>query len=453
TDWEKFTYVTAGAWGLSQDKDAMYVPYAKEGIKGGDCYVGTYPPVPVKEFFSMTAYNQDKYLMANEDNIVSSAQGLITNDDGSFTVYFGGPDCRAEGQNYIYTPEDNWSFLIRAYGPDVEAFKAYEVPELKATLKTVTPENYVVAETDWNFAGQQAQAPINTWTHNAPATKDNQTIIRSNADVVYSLALVDVSGGATLTVPKRESGALQMIHYIDENHLTHGVIYAGESVTLTPDDLTGGEYVYILARTRITGDMAETNAAQHAMIIDAKSAKPYQSKGFDPAEVVAFRDKLNVSMFSGEAFGEGALDASRAFGTTLADVDYKDYYYAAAAGWGGLPPQHAQYTPSVVEQGSAAKCQTIAFPKPNLDFENGGFFSLTTYNAESWIAEDNFYIGHEDMLDNGDGTLSIDFNCDTSHSVTVGQGWNGTFRFYKPVDTNETVDFVNNLMTIGVQMK
>jgi hypothetical protein len=106
----------------------------------------------------------------------------------------------------------------------------------------VTAENYVQAETDWNFAAQQAQAPINTWTHKDRVTAENQTIIRSNADVVYSLALVDVSEGATFSIPKRENGALQMIHYIDENHLTHGVIDAGESVTITPDDLTSGNY-------------------------------------------------------------------------------------------------------------------------------------------------------------------------------------------------------------------
>ena len=92
----------------------------------------------------------------------------------------------------------------------------------------VTEDNYIQAETDWNFAGQQAQAPINTWTHNDVVTEKNQTIIRSNADVVYSLALVDVSEGATFSIPDRANGELQMIHYMDENHLTHGVIYAGE---------------------------------------------------------------------------------------------------------------------------------------------------------------------------------------------------------------------------------
>ena len=89
-------------------------------------------------------------------------------------------------------------------------------------------------------------------TLNDRVTEENQTIIRSNADVVYSLALVNVSEGATLSIPERSSGALQLIHYMDGNHLTHGVIYAGESVTITADDLTGGDYVYILARTQIS---------------------------------------------------------------------------------------------------------------------------------------------------------------------------------------------------------
>ncbi len=131
TDWEKFTYVTAGAWGLSPDHTAMYKPYTLDDIKGGKCYTATYPAVPVKAFFSITVYGQDKFLMADHDNIVSSNQKAIVNDDGSFTVVYGNMDCRVKGQNFLYTPDDNWSFLMRAYKPDVEKFKTYSMPEIK----------------------------------------------------------------------------------------------------------------------------------------------------------------------------------------------------------------------------------------------------------------------------------------------------------------------------------
>lgn len=320
---------------------------------------------------------------------------------------------------------------------------------VQSTTIPVTIENYVQAETDWNFAAQQAQAEINTWTHNEVVTEDTQTIIRSNADVVYSLALVDVSEGVSFFIPERESGALQLIHYMDENHLTHGVIYAGQTVHVMPEDLSGGEYVYILARTKVTDDLEETESAQRSMVIDAKSARPYQAKGFDAGEVEAFRNKLINEITTGQA----SVDGSKAFGATLEDVEINDYRYAAALGWGGLPSEHAQYTPFVNGQGSDAECQTITIPKPNLDYEHGGFFSLTTYNAESWLEGDNFHIPHERMLDNSDGTLSIDFNCDTPHSVTVSDGWNGTFRLYKPIDPDETLADVNHLTTIAIESK
>lgn len=131
TDWEKFTYVTAGAQGLSKEENAMYIPYAQKGLKGGNCYVATFPHISVKEFFSVTAYNQNNFLMSNENNVVSSARGVQTNKDGSFTVHFGGANCKKETQNYLFTPEDNWAILVRAYRPDVEAFKAYVMPEIK----------------------------------------------------------------------------------------------------------------------------------------------------------------------------------------------------------------------------------------------------------------------------------------------------------------------------------
>ncbi len=129
-DWEYFTYVTAGAWGLSEDETAMYAIGAPQDAKGGQCYTATFPPVPVKAFYSITLYGPDNYLMTDEDNIVSSNRGVVNNDDGSFTVAFGAEDCRDLAPNFAKTTKDGWSLLLRAYRPDVEAFKAYAMPEI-----------------------------------------------------------------------------------------------------------------------------------------------------------------------------------------------------------------------------------------------------------------------------------------------------------------------------------
>jgi len=130
-DWEFFTYVTAGGWGLSADENAMYLPHAPANAKGGSCYTATFPPVPVKAFFSITVYGPEKYLMSNENNIVSSNRGVVTNDDGSFRVAFGNKECASLAPNFAYTPEDGWSLLLRAYRPEVEAFRSYKMPEIR----------------------------------------------------------------------------------------------------------------------------------------------------------------------------------------------------------------------------------------------------------------------------------------------------------------------------------
>jgi hypothetical protein len=131
-DWERFTYATAGAWGLSEDRYAMYLPYNLEDAKKDVCYDATYTQPKVGQFWSITAYNNEKYLMSNVRNIINTGN-VVLNDDDTFTVHFGPESCkhRKDVKNFILTTEDNWGFLMRAYEPDVKAFKAYKVPEIK----------------------------------------------------------------------------------------------------------------------------------------------------------------------------------------------------------------------------------------------------------------------------------------------------------------------------------
>lgn len=313
---------------------------------------------------------------------------------------------------------------------------------LSAQENDVTMDNYVVAESDWYFNNQQANAPVNTFVHNGPVSKDAQDVIRSNRDVMYSLAVVDISKGATLTVPPRAD--FQIIHVMDENHLSHFVIKAGESRTITPEDVTGGTHVYLLARTKITDDLEESLAAQRAMKIEANSAVPYTAKGFRSEDVEAFRNELV------QEFAEGKVEIieHESFGATMDDVDPTSYIYAAAVGWGGLPADTAQYLSAVAGQGDAS-CQRYTLPKPNLDWAGGGFFSLTTYDTAGWIVEDDFYIGHENMQDDGD-SYSIYLNCsDQPNSLTVQEGWTGIVRMYLPVDVQENIDYIESVRGIA----
>jgi hypothetical protein len=130
TDWQTFTYATAGAWGLSADENAMYAIGGPTDAKVDVGYVATFPKVPAEAFFSITAYGPKKYLMGDADNVVGSQHGVKLESDGSFKVAFGSEKFRRLAPNFLATPEDGWNILIRAYKPDVAAFKAYRVPTI-----------------------------------------------------------------------------------------------------------------------------------------------------------------------------------------------------------------------------------------------------------------------------------------------------------------------------------
>jgi hypothetical protein len=302
----------------------------------------------------------------------------------------------------------------------------------------VTKENYVIAESDWYFSGVQNKVGVNTWMHDDPVSKDNQQVIRSNRDVVYSIAIVDVSEGATFIVPN--SNEFQLIHIIDEAHLFHQVVLNGETLHVTADDIEG-EYVYLLARTRDNGNFKDTKARQAQLRFEAKANRPYPSKGFDENEVIAFREMLVNEINSGKVKVEG----HNAFGKTMDDVDPHNYLYAAAYGWGGLPMTTAQYVPVQVKSN---KCQRWTVPKPDLNWENKAFMSATFYGSDGWIEEEDFYIPHTDMASTED-TFSFTTNCKKGPgNATVESGGNFLIRMYLPNDpaaVKKTADAISRI--------
>jgi len=134
--WEKWTYTITAGYGLAPENASMYSVFSPKGTKGNVCYEASFDKVPAKAFFSLTAYNFDKYMMSDKYNIISSNRpNLITRSDGGFDVIFGGMECKKiadeRGVNFMYTPDDGWSCLLRAYRPDVEKMYNYKMPELK----------------------------------------------------------------------------------------------------------------------------------------------------------------------------------------------------------------------------------------------------------------------------------------------------------------------------------
>ena len=115
----------------------------------------------------------------------------------------------------------------------------------------VNVDNFVRAETNRMFAGLYADAGgVNTWFHHrTPASVDHQTVIRMNRDTLYSFAVVDISDGATLTVPEHGDRYVSVMivnqdHYINEIFHDPGVYELSVDRHETP-------YVFVAARVLV----------------------------------------------------------------------------------------------------------------------------------------------------------------------------------------------------------
>ena len=90
----------------------------------------------------------------------------------------------------------------------------------------VTAENFARAETNQMFVSLIAQAGgINRWHHSRqPTPIDQQPVVRMNRDTLYSLAVVDISEGATVTLP--DAGARYLsVMVVNEDHFINDVFH------------------------------------------------------------------------------------------------------------------------------------------------------------------------------------------------------------------------------------
>ncbi|PJJ57755.1 uncharacterized protein DUF1214 [Mumia flava] len=306
------------------------------------------------------------------------------------------------------------------------------------TGEAVTLDNFAHAETAHYFTEQLAKAPVNEYFHNrVPVDVENQVIIRSNVDLIYSYAVVDVTERATVSLAPSEEYAVDQI--IDENHYVVGVVYPGETLTLTDDDLSGGTHVYILGRTATTSGVERAHELQDRRRIDAATAHPYTPPVYDHDSLVAMRRQIEAR--AAEA------DFSLGFGTPESTTPLQ-HALAAELGWGGLPPQHAQYF-----QGRAVStgCDSWTFDVPPLDYEHNGYFSVIKYDDAGWLDVDRPGFSDTELERNPDGTITIwfgDERCAGKPNVIEtreGQEFFHGIRLYRPRDVDETRAFIERL--------
>jgi hypothetical protein len=107
----------AAGWGGLPRTAAMYLLDSVDQNDGKTPYAVTVKDVPVDAFWSITVYNADGYLEANELGVNSYNNfSAEPNEDGSITIHFGGD---SGSVNYLPITE-GWNYAVRMYQPRQE---------------------------------------------------------------------------------------------------------------------------------------------------------------------------------------------------------------------------------------------------------------------------------------------------------------------------------------------
>ena len=189
---------------------------------------------------------------------------------------------------------------------------------------------------------------VNKFDHGRePATPKTQKIVRSQSDMLYSHGVFDASEGLKITMPEKMTG-YHSVHVFDGVHSQVAVVYAGETLTITPDQIsTSDKHVYAMMRTSTDRGLDIANKAQDLVKMEAASSRPYVGPGYDMVQLEQAKRVLAGAVPAGLVKARTAYAEEMVPDTAIlkeaSDIEKYHYIMSSLLGWGLMPNEHAYY--------------------------------------------------------------------------------------------------------------
>jgi len=272
--------------------------------------------------------------------------------------------------------------------------------------KKVTPESYPTDETSRQILKSQSLVGVNKFAHKRQLTPtDKQPVVRMNRDTYYSMAVVDVSEGASITMPKIPEGKYMSVQPVTEDHRIQAMRYGSGTFELKTHT---GSHLYLIIRLDATFTEEEVKEIQDQMSIEANSDKLFATLPVNKESFIAVEEALKAKMPA--VIKRDGVNALKGMFTDPLDESNQlftkeKYQLGAALGWGG-----AQMVDNIYELSgnySTERCYQLTFEDP----KNTAFWSITVYDEKGFMFNDLANYSSNTAQANEDGTYTISFGC------------------------------------------